>query len=549
MSITRTRFLFHVVSVIGVTACILHSSAHADSTFSVPLPLNTTADADTSLDLDTVPAIASDGAGNMVAVWSAYNTADNGIGDDGDIFEAHSADGGQTWSDPAPLTVDDFADQSPVVATDGAGNWVAVWISDNTLGNMIGSDSDLLFSRSTNNGANWSSPTFLNSAAPTSNATDAEPVIVSGGPNQFIVAWYSGASLGTVFTNDFDIHGARSTDGGGSWKAEQLINPDGGSDAQKFDQTPGIASDGQGNWVAIWLGDGQDSVYDVLAARSTNDGKSWKDQITIGTGTGTPRIATDKKGHWVAVWHLLVSAKGLTVDADNDIVVVRSSDNGQSWSTQDFLNSNAEGDVYDDQKPTITTDGSGNWLATWTSTNPLDGTAAADFDIHKSISTDNGVTWTTPKQLHTNAATDLGSDTNSCVVTTGKDSWFAAWESYETFGGTLGSDADIVFARAFPSSYTITSPNGGESWKIGKKEKILWNSTAKAAKVKILLLKNGSVLQTIKNSTKDDGKQKWEVPAGVGTGSGFSVRIESTEDSSNADESDGTFKIKSGTKK
>ena len=46
----------------------------------------------------------------------------------------------------------------PQVTTDGAGNWVAVWDSYDTLGGTIGTDYDILVSRSTNNGATWTAP-------------------------------------------------------------------------------------------------------------------------------------------------------------------------------------------------------------------------------------------------------------------------------------------------------------------------------------------------------------------------------------------------------
>lgn len=530
------------VSILAYGCCI---AAFATS-FSSVNPLNT--NADTDVELDGNPSLAGDSEGNMVAVWSSSNLQNNNIGIDGDIFAAYSSDAGATWSDPVEVTpdpaTDTAADQTPVVATDGAGNWVAVWISDNTLGGVIGNDFDLLFSRSTDNGMTWSIPTYLNSAAPTSNATDADPVIAAAGNNVFVVAWYSSASLGTVFTNDFDIHYARSTNGGASWKDEQLLNTDGDTDS-RFDQYPGITTDGNGNWVVMWLGEGEDFVYEVLVARSTNDGKSWKNQQVIGMGSSQPRIASDGNGNWVAVWtYLNAISKGVV--PDNDIAVSRSSDDGKTWTEQELLNSEAETDEHNDQKPTITSDGNGKWLATWTSNNPLDGGAPDDFDIHEARSDDNGQNWTNAKQLHDNASSDLGSDVNSTVVATDADAWLAVWESYETFGGTLGSDADIVFSRAFPSSYTIVTPNGGESWKIGKKKSIEWLTTSGSGKVKLILLRDGNEVTVIKKKTADDGLFKWEVPAGVGTGNDFKVRIEAKSDSANADESDDTFEIRSG---
>ncbi|MFH0793093.1 MAG: hypothetical protein V2A74_03575, partial [bacterium] len=65
--------------------------------------------------------------------------------------------GGSAWAafgfgPPAALNsnaaTDSSYDQSPQVTTDGAGNWVAVWSSDNSLGGTIGPDFDILVARS-----------------------------------------------------------------------------------------------------------------------------------------------------------------------------------------------------------------------------------------------------------------------------------------------------------------------------------------------------------------------------------------------------------------
>ena len=54
--------------------------------------------------------------------------------------------------------VDTNDDQMPAVVTDGLGNWVAVWRSSDDLGGSIGTDDDILFARSVNNGVTWTDP-------------------------------------------------------------------------------------------------------------------------------------------------------------------------------------------------------------------------------------------------------------------------------------------------------------------------------------------------------------------------------------------------------
>jgi hypothetical protein len=60
-------------------------------------------------------------------------------------------DDGASWTAPAALntnaTSDSGGDYQPQVTTDGAGSWVAVWSSQDSLGGTIGIDYDILVTR------------------------------------------------------------------------------------------------------------------------------------------------------------------------------------------------------------------------------------------------------------------------------------------------------------------------------------------------------------------------------------------------------------------
>ncbi len=95
--------------------------------------------------------VATDGAGHWVAVWQAAFS----------VLVSRSEDNGRTWTTPGDLDTlpglhypsDQLWDGAPDVATDGSGNWVAVWDSTDSLGGTIGADGDILVARSTDNGA------------------------------------------------------------------------------------------------------------------------------------------------------------------------------------------------------------------------------------------------------------------------------------------------------------------------------------------------------------------------------------------------------------
>ena len=67
------------------------------------------------------------------------------------------------------------------VTTDGAGNWVAVWTSNESLGGLTGSEGDILVSRSTVAGVSWTDAAALNSDAASDSGFDFAPQVATDG--------------------------------------------------------------------------------------------------------------------------------------------------------------------------------------------------------------------------------------------------------------------------------------------------------------------------------------------------------------------------------
>jgi hypothetical protein len=93
----------------------------------------------------------------------------------------------------------------------------------------------------------------------------------------------------------------------------------------------------------------------------------------------------------------------------------------------------------------VTTDGA-TWVAAWHSYDSLGGPIGTDSDILMARSTDAGLTWSAPGALNSNAATDAGGDFYPQVTTDGA-TWVVVWYSYDSLGGPIGTDYDIFFAR------------------------------------------------------------------------------------------------------
>ena len=90
---------------------------------------------------------------------------------------------------------------------------------------------------------------------------------------------------------------------------------------------------------------------------------------------------------------------------------------------------------------------------------------------------------------------------------------------------------------------TVTSPNGGEQWLIGDKRDIVWTDNIDE-NVKIDLYKGGLFHSTIDfSSSGADEVQPWEIPLSILPGEDYKIRIESVDDSTLFDFSDGDFTL------
>ncbi|MBI4557822.1 MAG: carboxypeptidase regulatory-like domain-containing protein [Candidatus Hydrogenedentes bacterium] len=455
-SVTAVRAFWALVAVL----CLVAGSIFGEMVWTDPAPLNTNAAGDFAT--DESPGLATDGAGNWVAAWDSNDSLGGTIGTDYDVLVVRSTDNGVTWTDAVPLNTnaatDSGADQAVEVTTDGAGNWVAAWDSNDSLGGTIGTDADILVARSANNGATWTNPAALNTNAATDSGADRDPQVTTDGAGNWVAVWQSNDSLGGTIGTDQDILVSRSTDNGATWTAPVPLNTNAATDFGD-DYVPQVTTDGAGNWAAVWgsvdsLGGTIGTDFDILVARSTDKGATWTSPAPLSTNAATdsgldyrPEVTTDKAGNWVAVWWSNDSLGG-TIGTDDDILVARSTDNGATWTNPAPLNTNAATDSWADGDPQVTTDGAGNWVAVWISWDDLGGTIGTDGDVLVARSTDSGTTWTDPAPLNTNAATDSGIDYSPKVTTDGAGNWVAVWWSDDSLGGTIGADPDILIARA-----------------------------------------------------------------------------------------------------
>lgn len=530
----------------GFDAEILCSrSSDNGLTWSAPQTLNSNATLDGVLN-DRRPTVRTDGAGNWITAWHTEYPLDGDLVNDFDIAASTSVDGGATWS---PMTLVNIeagssatSDIDVSLAHNGDGTWMAAW-SHSVL------NKSYLTARSTDNGLTWSAtvgPTLSTSGY---DVRYGVPRVTHTGDKWLVAMWTyrlflldptitgvetftstsgtswtltrrvnSGASFGldsgageTLLT--FNNRVSYSLDSGTNWSAPAIIDGDAPTDLNPSGQWPAVATDGAGVWVSVWDSLNGDGDRVTLIARSTNAGFSWSSaielanfgQYPLSAADILPDVANDGAGNWVAVWQGQTAFDASTAE-DYDILVSRSTDNGQTWSPAALLSDYGASDAdetADDATPQIAMDSAGNAVVIWVSKfnlaeNGTDGdifisrsadageswTAPAllipapevdyvdslpalthngdgvwlaawhlgsgDTELFVSQSVDLGATWTLPVFLNSGAADDGSgiADDTVAIASGGPDSWLALWQSELNIDSLIGGDLDIHFARS-----------------------------------------------------------------------------------------------------
>jgi len=268
----------------------------------------------------------------------------------------------------APLNVSNNSDFSftPQVAVDSAGNIYAVWEDDTS------SNSNILFSRSTDGGLTFSTPKSLSNTS----GFSFSPRIALDANGGINVVWEDDSP------GNLDVFFSRSTDGGNTFANPQDLSND-ASDSG----SPMVATDPSGNIYVVWENDS--GVLGVFFARSSDGGATFTAPVALSTNTGgsmSPQIAVDVNGDVNVVWE---------DDSGNssDISFSRSADHGATFSAPKSLSLG----VGNSTSAAIAVDLNGNINVAWENDSP------GNFDLFFSRSTDGGLNFSTPKNLSNSA--------------------------------------------------------------------------------------------------------------------------------------------------
>lgn len=316
-------------------------------------------------------AIAVEGT-TVIAGWNAFNGTGVAMG------IGRSGDGGDTWSSTLLGGFDVMSD--PAIASGGGGRWYYSYIA---RGGVAGADLDVFVQRSTDDGQTWLGPVAVTADA---NFDDKSYVAAQG--DLVLVAY---ADFGA---SPAKIHAARSTNGGVSFDHDTVLaNASVGGNGA----CPVIAPDG--TFYVFW----RDSFQQFLwMSRSDDAGATWTPDVSIvamhplpssvpaGEGgyrlLNLPSAAAAPNGDLVVVWNDQLLG-------DADILAIRSSDGGDTWSAPARVNDDAAGALQ--FFPWVAIDGQGDIHVVWYDRRH----DSVDLDVYYAASSDGGVTFGANQRL------------------------------------------------------------------------------------------------------------------------------------------------------
>lgn len=375
------------------------------------------------------------------------------------------ATGSQASTIPGNLNtnaaIDTGDDTNVSIAGDGS-LVIAVWESTDDLGGTIGTDSDILYSRSTDGGVTWEAPKVLHSEMASDIGDDTDVAVATDGQGHFLAVWTSTENIGFASTDE-DIFVSRSLGNGGtSWTAPAVLNSNAVGDCcattSAFDRDASIVYD-SGNWVVAWhsnanLTGNNRYDYEIHESHSSNDGATWSPVALLNNDAVTEFTVYDccedrevdlqaSNGTIVAVW-----MKNPIIYGD-DIFSARSLDGGATWS--DPVNLTNDDGPYG--PPSLATDGAGNWILAFGRHHEVPGYTGGNFEMNVKTSSDDAATWA-PRSLISMNDYYVQDDYPS-VATDGSGTWVIAWENF-TSNAVVGQD--ILFAQSDDLGSTWTDP-------------------------------------------------------------------------------------------
>jgi len=284
-----------------------------------------------------------------------------------------SSNGGQTWAAEKPICVcaKVMGQYDPVLAVSSNGTVFATWMNYNAI----------VFSKSTDHGATWSTPLTVS----TNSWSDKPWLGVSSTGTDVYIAYESRSVLLIVSSHN----------GGTSFSAPVTVNSD--TSVYRYPNGFAVLSAGTNGTAVLacskYPGGSAKTAgaVDIEVWRTTNGGTAWNKVVvdnTLSTGvdfntSSTTTIAADTAGTLVLEYSGAPTLGGNTL-----LYTRRSTDGGATWSARQQISSNFNGSF-----PAIAAKGAGDFRLTY-----MDSRTGV-WNVWYRASTDGGVTWSADVKL------------------------------------------------------------------------------------------------------------------------------------------------------
>ena len=278
------------------------------------------------------PSIAISG-GTVHIVWSQIDTGPS-------IMYAKSTDGGTSFSTPVTVSTDADNSSKPFIAIDSGGAIHMVWDE------VVSSDFEILYSKSTDNGASFSAAANISNDA----GDSTSPVIAISGSTIHAV-WEDFQS------SQYEVLYAKSTNGGSSFGSSINLSSNDGDSMEPY------ASAAGSNLFVVWSDDSENGPR-IYLKKSSDSGASFGGIIDLSaqiSDTGNPQSSLSGRDLYV-VWS--------DFSTDNMEVLFKK----LAGISNNPPTSDAGADQAVDEGTIVTLDGSGSdpdgdsFTATWTQT-------------------------------------------------------------------------------------------------------------------------------------------------------------------------------------
>ena len=277
-----------------------------------------------------------------------------------------------------------------------------------------------------------------------------------------------------------------------------------------------------------------------LVITAPNGGEKW--------AVGTTKTITWTRTGSISNMRLEYSDNGGTTYAP---IVASTTGSNYSWTVPDAITIQALVRIYDVSDMTVTdvSDATFKIQGSFTVTSPNGGEAWQ-------AATENTITWTSNGSVNfvrVDYSKDSGVTWNEIVASTandGEQTWFIPVEAVSVNNRIRVADAGDVEAFDMSNndfrvrcSFTLTAPNGGEKWRVGRAYNIAWTKVGNPANVKLEFSRDNFVtdFNTIAAVASPVSPYSWTIPDYIHPG--VKVRISDAADYGARDDSDAVFAI------